>query len=102
MARMWKLRRYGAAESGRVSESPGGGTGGLQRRATLNLGKILAELKSERDSINHAIALLAKIKSIKKNRTVIRPRRGGMTPAGRKRLSAAMKKRWAEKRKKRA
>lgn len=68
----------------------------------MNLGKILAELKSERDSINHAIALLAKIKSIKKNRTVIRPRRGGMTPAGRKRLSAAMKKRWAEKRKKRA
>jgi hypothetical protein len=99
---MWKLRHYGAAESGRVSESPGGGTGGLQRRATLNLGKILAELKSERDSINHAIALLAKIKSIKKKRTVIRARRGGMTPAGRKRLSEAMKKRWAEKRKKRA
>ena len=99
---MWKLRRYGAAESGRVSESPGGGTGGLQRRATLNLEKILAELKNERDSINHAIALLAKIKSIKKKRTVIRPKRGGMTPAGRKRLSEAMKKRWAEKRKKRA
>jgi hypothetical protein len=67
----------------------------------LNLAKILAELKSERDSINHAIAHLAKIKSIKQKRTVIRSRRGGMTPAGRKGLSEAMKKRWAEKRKKR-
>jgi hypothetical protein len=68
----------------------------------LNLGKILAELKSERDSINHAIALLAKIKSIQQKRTVIRAGRGGITPAGRQRLSEAMKKRWAEKRKKRA
>ena len=68
----------------------------------MNLGKILAELKGERDSINHAIALLAKIESIKQKHTVIRARRGGMTPAGRKRLSEAMKKRWAEKRKKRA
>ena len=67
----------------------------------MNLGKILAELKSERDRINHAIALLAKIKSIKQKRTVILARRGGMTPAGRRRLSEAMKKRWAEKRKKR-
>jgi hypothetical protein len=68
----------------------------------LNLGKILAELKSERDRIDQAIALLAKIGAIKKKRTVIRARRGGMTPAGRKRLSEAMEKRWAEKRKKRA
>jgi hypothetical protein len=30
----------------------------------LNIAKILAELKSERDSINQAIALLAKIKSL--------------------------------------
>ena len=67
----------------------------------MNLGKMLAELKSERDRITHAIALLAKIKSIKKKRTAIRARRGGMTPAGRRRLSEAMKKRWAEKRKKR-
>ncbi len=67
----------------------------------MNLRKILAELKSERDSITHAIALLAKIKSNKQKRTVIRARRGGITPAGRKRLSEAMKKRWAEKRKKR-
>ncbi len=29
-------------------------------------------------------------------------RRGGLTPAGRKRLSEAMKKRWAERRKKRS
>jgi hypothetical protein len=68
----------------------------------LNLGKILAELKSERDRINQAIALLAKIRAIKKKRTVIRAIRGGMTLAGRKRLSEAMEKRWAEKRKKRA
>ena len=67
----------------------------------MNFGKIFAELKSERDSINQAIALLAKIKSIKKKRIVIRARRGGMTPAGRRRLSEAMKKRCAEKRKKR-
>jgi hypothetical protein len=67
----------------------------------LNIAKILAELKSERDRIIQAIALLAKIKSIKQKRTVIRARRGGITPAGKKRLSEAMKKRWAEKRKKR-
>jgi hypothetical protein len=54
---------------------------GLKRGAALNLGKILAELKSERDSINHAVARLAKIKSIKQKCTVIRARRGGMTPA---------------------
>jgi hypothetical protein len=70
-------------------------------RARLKLGKILAELKSERDRINQAIALLVKIKSIKQKRTVIRARRGGITPAGRRRLSEAMKKHWAEKRKKR-
>jgi hypothetical protein len=68
----------------------------------LNIAKILVELTSERDRINQAIALLAKIKAIKQKRTVIRARRGRMTPAGRKRLSEAMKKRWAEKRKKRS
>ena len=31
----------------------------------MNIAKILAELKNERDRINQAIALLAKIKSIK-------------------------------------
>lgn len=77
-----------------------------QRRVTLDLARILAELKSERDRIDRAISALAAVgapgaspASIK--RAVGRPKRGGLTPAGRKRLSEAMKKRWAERKKKR-
>ncbi len=74
----------------------------------MDLDKIVAELKGERDRISRAIGLLEGAdlpRSSRKRTAVIKPttkkqRRGGITPAGRKRLSDAMKKRWAERRKK--
>jgi len=72
----------------------------------LDLARILAELKSERDRIDRAINLLATVgsnaASAAPGKRAGRPKRKGLTPAGRKRLSEAMKKRWAEKKKKRA
>ncbi len=76
----------------------------------MDLAKIVSELKDERDRIDRAIRLLtgadAHSAAAGKRATVrasarAKPRHGGITPAGRKRLSEAMKKRWAEKRKKR-
>jgi hypothetical protein len=76
------------------------------RRAKLDLARILAELKSERDRIDRAISALAAVGVIatgaNPSKRMGRPKRSGITPAGRKRLSEAMKKRWAEKKKKRA
>ena len=69
----------------------------------MDLDRIISELESERDRIGRAIALLENgskngtrkaavpMKTATSNR-----RSGGLTPAGRKRLSEAMKKRWAE------
>jgi len=72
----------------------------------LDLARILAELKSERDRIDRAIILLAGVgssaASAAPGKLAGRPKRKGLTPAGRRRLSEAMKKRWAEKKKKRA
>jgi len=73
----------------------------------LDLERIVAELEQERDRLNQAIALLkernlpaAARKTAAGNSKVSGARRGGgLTPAGRKRLSKLMKKRWAEKRK---
>jgi hypothetical protein len=69
----------------------------------MDLEKILTDLKRERDKLIHAIALLSATQG-----PLERPesgatkgkRRRGMTPAGRRRLSLAMKRRWAERRKK--
>jgi hypothetical protein len=75
----------------------------------LDLEKIVAELKSEMDRIGQAIGLLEKSESPKARRgrppgtataSAAKPRRKGLTAAGRKRLSEMMKKRWAERRKK--
>lgn len=72
----------------------------------MDLARILAELKSERDRIDRAISALAAVGVIatgaNPSKRMGRPKRSGITPAGRKRLSEAMKKRWAEKKKKRA
>ncbi len=72
----------------------------------MDLVRILAELKSERDRIDRAISALAAVGATAAGATpskrIGRPKRSGITPAGRKRLSEAMKKRWAEKKKKRA
>ena len=68
----------------------------------MDLDRIVTELRNERDRIDRAIASL-------ENRSVGRPARtaasapsskqkGGITAAGRKRLSEAMKRRWAERR----
>ena len=76
---------------------------------TLDVERILLELTEERDRLNQAIGALAglsspsqrKIASPNGNGEVSsgRPRRR-LTPAGRKRLSEIMTKRWAEKRRK--
>ena len=76
----------------------------------MDISNIVAELKSERDRLSRAIAALegaAIGTAMKKAVAVVRrgpgrppKRRGGMSAEGRKRLSEAMKKRWAERRRK--
>jgi hypothetical protein len=73
----------------------------------LDLERIVAELEQERDRLSQAIAVLKERNSpvtarkiAPGNSKVSTARRGGPTPAGRKRLSELMKKRWAERRKK--
>jgi len=72
----------------------------------VDLQKILSDLEAEKDRIVRAIEALAGIGSPSrgapkaKGRPKGRLRRGGMTPEARRRISLAMKKRWAERRKK--
>lgn len=78
----------------------------------MDLEKIVAELKQEMERIGRAIGLLEQSGPPKARRgrrpgsgasasaTSTKPKRRGLTPAGRKRLSEMMKKRWAERRKK--
>jgi hypothetical protein len=75
----------------------------------LDLQKIIVELERERDRLAQAIDLLKesdsanigrKTKIARHDGTKAQTSRRGLTPAGRKRLSEAMKKRWAERRKK--
>ena len=75
----------------------------------MDLESIIAQLKQERDRISRAIAALEGADSSNattKSVAAVQPsapnqsKRGRLTPAGRKRLSEAMKKRWAERRKK--
>ncbi|HEV2174752.1 MAG TPA: hypothetical protein VGR71_14355, partial [Nitrospira sp.] len=70
--------------------------------------KVVSDLKKERDRLSRAIgALLGSALSLggkkragrPKGSTTKKKRRSGLTPAGRKRLSLAMKKRWAERKK---
>ena len=75
----------------------------------MDLDRILAELEEERDRVSLAIALLEEVNSPRVARqtaplsaTKSKARRRGPTPAGRRRLSELMKKRWAERRKKRS
>lgn len=82
-----------------------------KREGILNLQNIVAELTRERDRLNRAIAELERaepdVSFSRKKATPASSDRGDqhgrqMTAEGRKRLSEAMKKRWAERRKKRA
>ena len=73
----------------------------------MDLERIVAELEQERDRLSQAIAVLKERnsrvtarKTAPGNGKVSTARRGGLTPAGRKRLSELMKKRWAGRRKK--
>ena len=75
----------------------------------MDLSQIVSELKKERNRIDRALAALngteiqraAKTSTVKSAaRTPTPQRRGHLTPAGRKRLSELMKKRWAARRKK--
>jgi len=81
----------------------------MRKERTLDVESILSELRAERDRINVAIDALeggAVSSAVVKRRAGgvkgSGRRRGGITPEGRRRLSRAMKKRWAERRKKRS
>ena len=74
----------------------------------MNLGQIVSELKKERDDLNRAIAALEGIggrrsqkRKISEKAPTAQPsakRRRGLSAAGRRRISDAMKKRLAERR----
>ena len=80
----------------------------------MDIQKIVSELEREKDRISRAIAALVESasSSFTKRRSggagkAAAPgkgtrRRGGITPAGRRRLSEAMKKRWAERKRKKS
>jgi len=79
----------------------------------LEIQKIVSELEREKERIGRAIAALvgsaSSILTTRKRRVARktaapaeRKRRGGITPAGRRRLSEAMKKRWAERKRKKS
>lgn len=74
----------------------------------MDVEKIIAELKLERDRLDRAIEALegggpgrsaAGASMAASPSAPLGKKRGRLTPAGRKRLSEAMKKRWAERRK---
>ena len=80
----------------------------------MDIEKIVSELQRERERIGRAIAAL--VGSASSNLTTRKSSgasnaaapgkgtrwRGGITPAGRRRLSEAMKKRWAERKRKKS
>jgi hypothetical protein len=75
----------------------------------MDLGSMIDDLKSEAERISRAIAALTGLGATKARGkrkvaasrvTASKKKRGGMTPAGRKRLSMLMKKRWAERKRK--
>ncbi len=70
----------------------------------MEIDRIVADLRREGDRIGKAIAALLGSAGAKRGRKARpgaqkRKRRGRLTPEGRKRLSDAMKRRWAERRK---
>ena len=80
----------------------------------MDIQKIVSELEREKDRIGRAIAVLVESasstlttwKSGGARKTAApgkrKKRRSGITPAGRRRLSQAMKKRWAERKRKKS
>ena len=74
----------------------------------MDIGRIVAELKQERDRLSQAIAALegqspktiARRSAVPHRAARSKKRGGRLTPEGRKRISEAMKRRWAEQKKK--
>ena len=73
----------------------------------MDIERIVADLKKEKERIDRAIEALQKVgssggvgKTSGSVSTVSNKQKRGLTPAGRRRLSLKMKKRWAERRKK--
>jgi len=74
----------------------------------MDLGTVIAELEREAERTTRAIAALVGLNKTAAKKRIAAPRgvisklkkRGGITPAGRRRLSMLMKKRWAVRRKK--
>ena len=72
----------------------------------MDIERIVADLKRERDRLSRAITALegaetgAGIRSVALGRPPKKKRRHRLTPEGRRRLSESMKRRWAERRKK--
>ena len=73
----------------------------------MNITAIVSELKAERNRIEGAISALEGLSSNgaanqtpKRAQATVPQKAGGLTTAGRKRLSELMKKRWAERLKK--
>ena len=74
----------------------------------MDLDKIVSDLTAEKDRILRAIEVLLQSRSkrgpkkgVKRQRATSQ-RRGGITPEGRRRLSLAMKKRWADRKRKKS
>ena len=74
----------------------------------MDLDKIVTDLTAEKDRIVRAIEVLLQSRSKRgpkkgvKRQRAMGQRPGGMTPEGRKRLSLAIKKRWAERKRKKS
>ena len=69
----------------------------------MNLQKIVAELRAERDRLDQAIAALSSVSTqprrgrpLKAVQTSARPKRRRMSAAGRARIAAAQRARWAK------
>jgi len=63
----------------------------------LDIGGIISDLKAERDRISQAIGALEGA-AAHLPQAPAQQKRGNLTPAGRKRIFEALKKRWAERR----
>jgi len=68
----------------------------------MDLNAIITELKTEQERIGRAIAALLDDASVVRRgrppKATPKPKRGGMSPEGRRRISLAMKRRWAARR----
>jgi hypothetical protein len=72
-----------------------------QKRRTVDTAAIIAELEAERDRLNRAIAAL-QVSGGGRGRTIAKEANGRkrhLSAAARKRISEAMKKRWAARKK---